>query len=379
LGLLSREPARRPSFGTEMATDMSTGAHSGSARASAPGQLLLNLFRNLPMLPVVVIAAILLSLTVDGFSSGANAQNIMRQLSVILIAVSAETLVLLIGGIDLSIGAIVGLASVCGAYTMHATDSALLGLLACLAVGAAVGAINGIGIARFGIQPFIMTFGTMLTARALAFLITGGRSVGRLPKVLLEGGRLDVLGIPLIFILGLVVCGVIGFMLSRTAFGQKIYLTGSNPRGATFSGINVKRLTFTIYLLSGTLAGLAAFVFMMRLGSASPTAGDPLLLQIIGAVVLGGTTLTGGEGSILRSITGALLIAMIVKSLEILGAQFWDQMIVIGVLTALGSALGSWLGRRRISGSARRTASEAGPSNEGRQSAAGLGGSSRSG
>lgn len=337
-----------------MTTGLSSGGHSGSARTGAPSFSLMNLFRNLPMLPVVILAAILLSLTVEGFSSAANAQNIMRQLPVILIAVSAETLILLIGGIDLSVGAIIGLASVCGAYTMHATDSVFLGLIACITVGVAVGAINGIGIAVFGIQPFIMTFGTMLTARALAFLITGGRSVGRLPKSLLEAGRLDAFGIPLIFILALCVCGVIGFMLSRTAFGQKIYLLGSNPRAAKFSGINVKRLTFTIYLLSGALCGLAAFVFMMRLGSASPTAGDPLLLQIIGAVVLGGTTLTGGEGGILRSMTGALLIAMIVKSLEILGAQFWDQMIVIGVLTALGSALGSWLGRRRISGSARK-------------------------
>jgi ribose transport system permease protein len=339
-----------------MATGLTAGDRSSLARTGAPSFSLMSSFRNLPMLPVVILAAILLSLTVDGFSSVANAQNIMRQLSVILIAVSGETLVLLIGGIDLSIGAIVGLASVCGAYTMQATDSVLLGLLTCLAVGVAVGVINGIGIAVFGIQPFIMTFGTMLTVRALAFLITGGRSVGRLPKVLLEGGRLDLFGIPLIFILGLCVCGIIGFMLTRTAFGQKIYLTGSNSRAARFSGINVKRLTFVIYVLSGALAGLAAFVFMMRLGSASPTAGDPLLLQIIGAVVLGGTTLTGGEGGILRSVTGALLIAMIVKSLEILGAQFWDQMIVIGVLTALGSALGSWLSRRRTSGSARRTA-----------------------
>ncbi|MCB1486588.1 MAG: ABC transporter permease [Bauldia sp.] len=310
----------------------------------------MSVFRDLPMLPVVIIAGVLLSLSVDGFASVPNAQNIMRQLSVILIAVSAETLVLLIGGIDLSIGAIIGLASICGAFVMHATDSAVLGFLACLAVGAAVGAINGFGIARLGIQPFIMTFGTLLTVRALGFLITGGRSVGKLPKVLLEAGRMNFLGIPLVFVVGLCVCAVIGFMLSRTAFGQKIYLTGSNPRGASFSGINVKRLTFLIYAISGFLGGLAAFVFMMRLGSASPTAGDPLLLQIIGAVVLGGTALTGGEGGILRSVTGALLIAMIVKGLEILGAQFWDQMIVIGVLTALGSALGSWQSRRRISG-----------------------------
>jgi ribose transport system permease protein len=221
-------------------------------------------------------------------------------------------------------------------------------------VGIAIGALNGIGIARIGLQPFIMTFGMLLTARAVAFLLTEGRSIGRLPKSVLQAGRQNIADVPLVFLIGLAVAGVVGLMLSRSGFGQKIYLTGSNPRAAAFSGIDARRLTFFVYLISGTLAGFAGFVFMMRLGAATPTAGDPLLLQIIGAVVLGGTSLSGGEGGILRSMTGALLIAMIIKSLEIIGAQFWDQMIVIGVLTALGSALGAWLGRRRTSTSRQR-------------------------
>lgn len=336
-------------------------ARSGLARAGVPSLgLFLHAFRKLPMLPVIIIAGVVLSLTIDGFISVANLQNIMRQLSVILIAVSGETLVLLIGGIDLSIGATIGLASVCGAYAMHFTDSPLLGLLVCVAIGIAIGALNGFGIARVGLQPFIMTFGTLLTARAVAFLLTGGLSIGRLPKSLLRLGRLNLVDLPLVFIIGLSVAAVIGFALSRTVFGQKIYLTGSNPRAAAFSGVDVGRLTFQVYLISGTLAGAAAYVFMMRLGAATPTAGDPLLLQIIGAVVLGGTSLTGGEGGIVRSISGALLIAMIIKSLEILGAQFWDQMIVIGVLTALGSALGAWLSRRRTSESRRAVLAPAG-------------------
>jgi ribose transport system permease protein len=327
---------------------------SGSARASVPSfGPLLNIFRNLPMLPVILVAVLVLSFTIDGFMSVSNLQNIMRQLSVILIAVTGQTLVLLIGGIDLSVGAAIGLASVCGAFVMHYTDSPMLGLLACLAIGAGIGALNGFGVSRGGLQPFIVTFGMMLTVRAIGFLLTGGRSIGKLPKFVLKTGLMNVAGLPLVFVLGLSVAVLMGLVLSRTVFGEKIYLAGSNPRAAAYSGISVEQLKFQVYLIAGVLAGVAAFVFMMRLGAATPTAGDQLLLPTIGAVVLGGTSLTGGEGGILRSISGALLIAILIKSLEIMGAQFWDQMIVIGALTALGSALGAWLGRRRTKESKR--------------------------
>jgi ribose transport system permease protein len=183
-------------------------------------------------------------------------------------------------------------------------------------------------------------------------------SIGRLPKELLKIGRMNVAGFPLVFVLGLIVALFMEFILHRTVFGQKVYLTGSNARAAAFSGIHVERMKFQVYLISGSLAGIAAFVFMMRLGAATPTAGDQLLLQIIGAVVLGGTSLSGGEGGIVRSISGAVLVAILIQSLQLIGAQFWDQMIVIGALTALGSALGAWLSRRRTKESKREDLTE---------------------
>ena len=328
-------------------------SRSRPAPVSAGLGLALPLITSVPMLPVVLLATVLLSVFVPGFASVPNMQNITRGLAVTLIAAMGETMVLLIAGIDLSVGAAIGLASVCGAFSMRFTGSVVVGILVCLIIGVLIGAINGFGISRIGMPPFIMTFGMFLTARAIAFLLTEGRSVGRLPKAVLAGGRLKILSVPLVFLVALVVVIIVSFVLSRTVFGQSIYLIGSNVRAASFSGINVRRTTFLVYTIAGLLAGLAAFVFMMRLGSASPTAGDPLLLEIIGAVVLGGTALSGGEGGVVRTFTGALLVAMIIKSLEIMGAQFWDQMIVIGILIALGSAMGAWLSRRRTSESRR--------------------------
>src|SRR5438270_2507948 len=319
-------------------------------------QHLRGLVIRVPVLPVALLVGLLLALAVDGFASEANAQNIMRQLAVVLIAACGETLVLLIAGIDLSIGATIGLASVVGAYTMRGTGSLELGVLACLSVGLVIGAFNGLAIARFGLPAFILTLSVLLTVRAFAFLLTGGRSLGALPPALLSFGRATVFGIPTVFAAATVVVVIVALVLNRTGFGQRVYLVGANERAALFCGINVARTKFLVYLISGFLGGLAAFVFMLRLGSATPTAGDPLLLQIIGATVIGGTSLTGGEGSLPRTVVGALLVAMLVNGLDLMGANFYDQTIVIGILIALGSALGSWLSRQRTSESRRRAA-----------------------
>ena len=239
---------------------------------------------NLPMLPVILAAGLILSGVVHGFMTVGNLQNIMRQLAVILVAVSGETLVLLIGGIDLSVGATIGLASVCGALSMHYTNSALLGLMVCIGVGAGIGGLNGVGIAAVGLQPFIVTFGTMLTVRAVGFLLTQGRSVGKLPKILLQTGRMRIAGLPLVFIIGISTAILVGLVLKSTCRGEDLSDRLKSARGG-ITGRQYSKIKFRIYLTSGALAGLAAFVFMMRLGAATPTAGDQLLLQIIGAVV----------------------------------------------------------------------------------------------
>lgn len=139
------------------------------------------------------------------------------------------------------------------------------------------------------------------------------------------------------------------FVLGRTAFGLHVYLVGANERAAEFSGIDVRMTKFLVYLIAGGLGGVAAFVFMLRLGSATPTAGDSLLLEIIGATVIGGTSLLGGEGSVARTALGAVLVTMLLSGLDLLGASFYDQTIVVGVLILLGSALGGWLARLRMS------------------------------
>jgi len=303
--------------------------------------------REVPMLPVVLIGAGLLALSVDGFATAANGQIIMRQLAVLVIAATGETLVLLIAGIDLSVGSVIGLGSVLGTSVILATGSPTLGLLVCVGTGALIGAFNGLTISRLGVPPMILTLGTMLTARATAFLVTGGRSIGGLPADVLEFGRADWLGVPTVFVISAGAALLVAFILNRTVFGQSIYLVGSNERAAAFSGIPVRRVKFLVYFIGGILSGLASFVFLLRIGAAMPTAGDPLLLLVIGSVVVGGTSLMGGEGGVFRTVTGAALIMMIVNGLSLIGASYYVQDVVSGVVIVVGSALGVWLVRAR--------------------------------
>ncbi len=194
------------------------------------------------MLPVIILVRRhSVSFTVDGFTSLANIQNIMRQLSVILIAATGQTLVLLIGGIDLSVGATIGSGVGVRGLAMHSTDSALLGLLTCLAVGGGHRRRSMVSASRASdIQPFIMTFGMLLTARALAFLFTGGMSGRHVAEIRAALGRLEYRGRAAVFLMGVAVAAVVAIVLSRTVFGQKIYLTGSNMRAAVFSGVDVE-------------------------------------------------------------------------------------------------------------------------------------------
>jgi len=306
-----------------------------------------DLVREAPMLPAVLLGAALLAFSVDGFATAANGQIIMRQLAVLIIAASGETLVLLIAGIDLSVGSVIGLGSVLGTSVILATGSPWLGLLVCVGTGVVIGAFNGLTIAGLGVPPMILTLGTMLTVRATAFLVTRGRSIGGLPPDVLVFGRANWLGIPTVFVIAGGAALVVAFILNRTVFGQSIFLVGSNERAAAFSGIAVRRVKFLVYLIGGALSGFASFVFLLRIGAAMPTAGDPLLLLVIGAVVVGGTSLVGGEGGVLRTATGAALIMMIVNGLSLIGASYYIQDVISGVVIVVGSALGVWLVRTR--------------------------------
>ena len=303
----------------------------------------------LPMLPVVVLAFIYFASAVDGFVSPINLTNMARQFAPLVIAASGATMVFLLGGIDLSVGAVMSLASVVGAMTMRDTGSTALGLLAGLACGLAAGVINGIAVGFFRLTPFVHTLGALLLLRALAFLLSKGHSIGMLPPVALRLGRINLIGLPVIFWVALAIAALAGVALTRTRFGREVHLVGANRRAAVFAGVRILRTEFLVYAAAGLLAAFAGMIAVLWLGSGAPVLGDNLLLQVIAAVVIGGTSILGGSGGIAQTLTGAALITMLDKGLNLEGLAFYDQAIALGFVIVIGSGLGAWLGHRRIS------------------------------
>jgi ribose/xylose/arabinose/galactoside ABC-type transport system permease subunit len=325
-----------------MSERASTGPREATARAWNVAALL-----KLPMLPVLLIAFLVLCTSVEGFASAANLANMARLFAPLVIAAIGLTFVFLLGEIDLSIGSVLSLASVLGAFTMRGTNSVWLGALAMIGSGALIGALNGVVIARFRFSAFVHTLGVLVTARAIAMLITGGHSVGRLPIQALRFGRGDFAGIPWLLWIAIAVYAVAHLILRHSVVGREIILVGANRRAAVFAGLRVKYARFLAFLISGTLAGLAGLCVVLRLGSGGPILGDNILLMAIAAVVLGGTSVFGGEGGVFRTTTGALVVVMLDKGLNLLGLAFYDQAIVMGLVIVLGSALGGYLYRRR--------------------------------
>ena len=231
---------------------------------------------------------------------------------------------------------------------MRASGSVWLGAAAGLATGLAIGAVNGGAVALLRFPAFVHTLGMLLTVRAVGMLLTGGHSVGRLPLAALAFGRGDLLGLPNLLWLAVAVYVAAALALGRSVFGRELFLVGTNRRAAAFNGLRVARTRFLAFLVSGTLAGLAGVAVVLRLGSGGPILGDNLLLMAIASVVLGGTNIMGGDGGVFRTATGAAVIVLLDKGLNLLGLEFYDQAIVVGAVILLGSALGVRLHRRRV-------------------------------
>jgi ribose transport system permease protein len=317
------------------------------ARLAARRRWNVSALLKLPMLPVIVVGFLGLWASVEGFASAANLANMARLFAPLVIAATGLTFVFLLGEIDLSVGSVLSLASVLGALTMRETASVWLGAAVTVAVGTLIGAFNGAVVAWFRFSTFVHTLGMLVTARAVAMLITGGHSVGRLPVAALRFGRGGFLGVPDLLWIGIIVCAAAHLLLQRTVFGRELFLVGANRRAAVFAGLHVQSTRFLAFLISGILAGLAGACVVLRLGSGGPILGDNLLLMAIAAVVLGGTSVFGGEGGVVRTMTGALVVVMLDKGLNLLGLEFFDQAIVMGLVIVLGSALGGYLYRQR--------------------------------
>jgi ribose transport system permease protein len=292
------------------------------------------------ILMVAIAMCIILSILNPTFISVANIQSVTRAFSYIAIMAIGEMLVILTGGIDLSVGSMIGLGGLLSAFFIATAQlpvfvSVLLAILAC----AAFGIINGFLVTRVNLPPFIATLGIMSIARSVCFIITKGYPILRLPESFLFIGQGYIWIIPFPVCLLIVVGIVTSIFLSKTATGRRIFALGGNEEAARFSGINTRRIKMLVFLLSATLAGFAGIIMTSRMGSAQSSVGMSYELDGIAAVIIGGASMSGGEGTVLGTIIGAALMGIIKNALVLLRVDPYWQQLIIGMIIILAVSI----------------------------------------
>ncbi|WP_248298223.1 ABC transporter permease [Tabrizicola sp. YIM 78059] len=293
----------------------------------------------------IFIALLLLCLTLavinDNFLSTRNLLNVLRQTSINGILAIGMTFVILTRGIDLSVGSVAAFAGVVAASLATTSSTgmiagapypALVAILAGLAAGVACGSVSGSIVARFNVPAFVVTLGMLSAARGLTLLYSGGRPIPALTEEFRWIGTGSIWGIPVPIFLLLGTFAVAHFVLTQTRFGRHVYAVGGNPHAAKVSGLPVRRIRFSVYVIAGALAGLAGMLLAARTGSALPQAGIAYELDAIAAVVIGGTSLAGGVGRVSGTLIGALLIGVMNNGLDLMGVESYYQQVIKGIL-----------------------------------------------
>jgi len=298
----------------------------------------------LPFGSLTLIICILSALEPDTFLTTENLLNILRRSSVNGIIAIGMTSIIISAGIDLSVGSMLALSGMVGAYAMIAIggsdpqgSSLIIGTALGIVIGVICGFTNGVLITKLKLQPFIVTLGTMSVFRGISYVMNNGQPYN-VPsyKYLGEG---IVLGVPISVIIFAVIIAIAGFLLKYSRLGRYTYAIGSNRVAAFHAGVNVDRNLIYIYTFTGLLVGIAAMIATSRTVSAQPTAGIALELDIIAAVVIGGASLAGGRGTISGTITGTLLISVLRNGCTLLGISTHVQLIVIGMIIILAVAV----------------------------------------
>jgi ribose/xylose/arabinose/galactoside ABC-type transport system permease subunit len=301
---------------------------------------------NYPLLILLVIYVIACFL-VPNFLTEVNQLNLIRQSSVIGIVSLAMLVVIISGGIDLSVGSIVALAGVI-AVGLQAQIPLPLAILVGLGVGIAVGAGNGAVIAFMRVAPFVMTLGTLALARGLTYAYTEGgplQPAAETRAIFVFPGRGDIFGIPTIGLIWLVIILAVAFVLNRTTFGRRVFAVGSNQSAAFASGVPIQWTLFSVYTISGFLCGLAGILLASRVSVATPTMGQAYELDAIAAVVIGGASLAGGRGTVSGTVVGTLILVLIVNLLNLLNVSIFWQDAVRGAIIIAAMIFGNLRGR----------------------------------
>lgn len=294
-----------------------------------------------------IIALILFSAIVTiinpSFLSMSNILNVFRQTSVNAIIAAGMTFIILTGGIDLSVGSVLGLAGAIAASMVTGGQNIVVVVLASLLIGAAIGAVNGIVISKGKVQAFIATLAMMTLARGYTLVFTDGKPIGveeaQSADVFASIGSGYLFGIPIPIYITVLVFISAYYILKHTRFGRYVYAMGGNEESTKLSGINVDRVKIYVYALSGALAALAGIIVTARLSSAQPQAGSGYELDAIAAVVLGGTSLSGGIGNIFGTIVGALIIGILNNALNLMNVSSYYQLLAKGLVILIAVLL----------------------------------------
>lgn len=288
--------------------------------------------RELGITIVIVAVAVLLSVTTRSFLTASNLSAVAIGLVTDAVIAIAMTMVLITGGFDLSVGSVLAMGGMIIANRLHAGVDILPALLMTLALSGLVGLANGWIISKVGVNPLITTLGMMGIASGLTLVISGGYPVSNLPADFLYIGQGFFLGVPFSVVLMLVMVVIGDLLLRRAQWLRLLYYLGGNERAALLSGIPVDRIRILVYVFCAIMAGVAGVIATSRLGSAFPLAGKGAELRVISACVIGGCSLKGGEGTILGSLLGVLLMAIINNGLVLLNVSIYWQSIVSGAI-----------------------------------------------
>jgi ribose/xylose/arabinose/galactoside ABC-type transport system permease subunit len=314
-----------------------------TSATSASRNFVRNFFN--PERPYAIFSALLLlivffSITSPVFLSGDNFANIGRQTALVTIMAVGMTFVIITAEIDLSVASVLALAGVMAALSMQVVNSWFVGGLVGIATGTLFGLLNGVLTTRFAIPSFLVTLGMLGVARGLAYVITDTAPVLISNETFFNVfGQGDLFGIPapIVWTIGVLIIG--GVLLHFTAFGRKVFATGGNATAARYSGINTSRVKIIAFMIAGCLAGLAGLILSARGQAARPDIGIGLELDVIAAVILGGTSLFGGRGAIIGTLIGSLIIGVMNNGLVLIGVNSSWQIAVKGAIIILAVAL----------------------------------------
>jgi ribose/xylose/arabinose/galactoside ABC-type transport system permease subunit len=297
-------------------------------------RVLIKAIERFGLIGALVLICIIIGLLTPYFLTFSNMINVLRQVSIELPLAIGLTLCILTGGIDLSVGSVVALTGCITAIAM-AKLGIVLGIIVGLLVGAGAGLFNGLLITKAKIAPFVVTLGMMTIARGLALISTGGEFIGGLPSSYEKIGTGFVSFVPIPVVIALGISIMIYFLLTQTKFGTDIYCIGGNAEAARLSGIPNDRVVTIVYVLSGLMSAVVGIVLTARVGSAQPSFGIMYELTAIASVIIGGTSFSGGEGSLLGTLIGAIIIGVLGNGLNVLNVDYFWQQVAIGLILTL--------------------------------------------